>query len=177
MKHPLAFISISARKPVFFALLIWTLALFAIFQVLNAPLITSVAPAGIVSHQLAWTQEKAQSILSSWEGPTSLFAAFGLGLDFLFMPAYALTVALGSLLAAGRHSGWLARLGLWVAYGIFIGAVFDTLENIGQAQQLLNGIVTTALVRFVGVCAFIKFTLLLVGILYGLISWAIPKKR
>ena len=93
------------------------------------------------------------------------------------MPAYALTVALGSLLAAGRHSGWLARLGLWVAYGIFIGAVFDTLENIGQAQQLLNGIVTTAMVRFVGVCAFIKFTLLLVGILYGLIGWAIPKKR
>jgi len=108
MKHPLAFISVSARKPVFFALLAWTLVLFAVFQVLNTPLTTSAAPAGIVSHQFAWTPEKAQAILSSWEGHASLFTAFGLGFDYLFMPSYALTVALGALLAAGRHSGWLA---------------------------------------------------------------------
>ncbi|MBE3040100.1 MAG: hypothetical protein IMZ62_14985 [Chloroflexi bacterium] len=108
MKHPLAFISDSARKPVFFALLAWTLVLFAVFQVLNTPLTTSAAPAGIVSHQFAWTPEKAQAILSSWEGRASLFAAFGLGFDYLFMPSYTLTVSLGALLVAGRRSGWLA---------------------------------------------------------------------
>ena len=46
-------------------MLAWTLVLFAVFQVLNTPLITSAAPAGIVSHQFAWTPEKAQTILSS----------------------------------------------------------------------------------------------------------------
>jgi hypothetical protein len=114
--------------------------------------------------------------LSSWEGRASLFAAFGLGLDYLFMPSYALTVALGALLAAGQHSGWLARLGTWAAYGVFTAAVFDALENIGQADQLLNGVITAPVTHFVGVCASIKFTLLLLGILYGLVGWVLPKK-
>jgi hypothetical protein len=176
MKHPLAFICDRTRKPIFFALLAWTLILFAIFQVLNIPLTTSAAPAGIVSHQFAWTPEKAQAILASWEGRANLFAALGLGLDYLFMPSYALTVALGALLAAGRHSGWLARLGTWAAYGMFTAAFFDAMENIGQAQQLLNGVVTAPVTHFVGVCAVIKFSLLLLGILYGLARWALPKK-
>ncbi|MCX6035657.1 MAG: hypothetical protein NTV38_11885 [Chloroflexi bacterium] len=177
MKHPLAFINESSRKPVFFALLAWTLVLFAVFQVLNTPLITSAAPAGIVSHQFAWTPEKTQAILSSWDERASLFAVFGLGLDYLFMLSYALTVALGALLAAGRQSGWLSRLGTWAAYGVFTATAFDSLENIGQAQQLLNGVVTAPMTHFVGVYAFFKFTLLLLGILYGLVGWVLLKKR
>ncbi len=176
MNHPLAFISDNARKPVFFALLAWTLVLFAVFQVLNTSLTNSAAPAGIVSHQLAWTPGKAQAILSSWEGRPSLFAAFSLGLDYLFMLSYALTVALGAILAAGRHLGWLSRLGTWAAYGVFTAAIFDALENIGQAHQLLNGVVTAPVTHFVGVCAFFKFALLLLGILYGLVGWMLPKK-
>lgn len=177
MKHPLAFISDSTRKPVFFALLAWTLVLFAIFQVLNTPLITSAAPGGIVSHQFAWTPEKAQAILSSWEGRANLFAAFCLGFDYLFMPSYALTVALGTLLAAGRRSGWLARLGTWAAYGVFTAAVFDALENFGQVQQLLNGFITAPLTHFVGMCAYIKFAILFLGILYSVVGWLMPKNR
>ena len=177
MKHPLDFISDRARKPVFFAFLAWTLVLFAIFQVLNIPLTTKAAPAGIVSHQFAWTPEKAQAILSSWEGRASLFAALGLGLDYLFMPSYALAVTMGTLLAAGRHSGLLTRLGTWAAYGVFIAVVFDALENIGQAQQLLNGVITAPLTYFVGICAILKFSLLILGILYGLVGWTLPKKH
>ncbi len=177
MSHPLSFISNSTRKPAFFALLAWTLVLFAVFQLLNKPLITSAAPAGIVSHQFAWMPEKAQAILSSWDEHASLFAAFGLGLDYLFMPSYALTVALGALLVAGRHSGWLARLGTWAAYGVFIAAFFDGLENIGEVQQLLNGFITSPVTHFVGGCAYIKFSLLLLGCLYDLVGWLIPKEH
>jgi hypothetical protein len=65
MNHPLIFIPDSARKTVFVALLVWTIVLFVIFLMLNSPLITSAAPAGIVSHQFSWTPEKAQAILSS----------------------------------------------------------------------------------------------------------------
>jgi len=111
MRHPLDFIPSSTRKKIFFGLLIWTLALFALFQVLNLPLTTTAAPYGIVSHQLAWNPEKSRAILASWGTRASLFAAFGLGLDYLFMPSYALTVAIGTLLAAGRHKGWLCRIG------------------------------------------------------------------
>jgi hypothetical protein len=111
MSHPLDFIPNPTRKSVFFGLLVWTFILFTIFQVLNIPLTTSAAPFGIVSHQLAWTPDKAQAILASWDTRASLFAAFGLGLDYLFMPSYALTGTLGALLAAGRNKGWFSRLG------------------------------------------------------------------
>lgn len=177
MRHPLDFIPNAARKPVFFVLLAWTLILFAIFQGLNLPLITSAAPTGIVSHQLAWTPLKAQTILASWDTRASLFATFGLGLDYLFMPSYALAVALGALLAAGRHKGWFSRLGTWVTYGVFVGILFDALENAGQALQLLNGIVTAPVTLFVGFCATFKFTLLLLSVLYGLVGWILPKEH
>jgi hypothetical protein len=153
------------------------LALFALFQVLNLPLTTTAAPYGIVSHQLAWNPEKSRAILASWGTRASLFAAFGVGLDHLFMPSYALTVAIGTLLAAGRHKGWLCRIGRWVAYGAFVGILFDALENIGQALQLLYGTVTVSGTIFVGICAAFKFTLLVLGVLYGLVGWILPKEN
>lgn len=177
MRHPLDFIPSSTRKHIFFGLLIWTLALLALFQILNIPLTTTAAPYGIVSHQLAWTPENSRAILVSWGTRASLFAAFGLGLDYLFMPSYALTVAIGTLLAAGRHKGWFCRTGRWVAYGTFVGVLFDALENIGQALQLLNGTITVPGTIFIGICATIKFTLLLLGVLYGLVGWILPKKN
>jgi hypothetical protein len=91
MIHPLEFIPNPVRKKVFIGLLIWTLLLFALFQVLNLPLTNSVAPLGIVSHQLAWTPEKAQAIFTSWDSHARMTAVFGLGLDYLFMPSYTLT--------------------------------------------------------------------------------------
>jgi len=93
------------------------------------------------------------------------------------MPSYALTVAIGTLLAAGRHKGWLCRTGRWVAYGAFVGILFDALENIGQALQLLNGTVTVSGTIFVGICAAFKFTLLVLGVLYGLVGWILPKEN
>jgi hypothetical protein len=38
MKHPLDFIPDKFRKPIFIALLIWTLGLFAVFWFLDQPL-------------------------------------------------------------------------------------------------------------------------------------------
>jgi len=177
LRHPLDFIPGGTRRRIFFGLLLWTLVLFALFQVLNIGLITSPAPYGIISHQLAWTPEKSRAILASWDTHASLFAAFGLGLDYLFMPSYALTVAIGSLLAAGRHPGWFLRIGSWVAYGTFVGILFDALENVGQAFQLLNGTATAFGTLFTGICATFKFTLLLVGVLYGLIGWILPDEN
>ncbi len=180
MNHPLTFIHKWNRKPVFIALLVWTLILFGISLLLNAPLVTSAAPFGIVSHQLAWTTEKAQAILGSWNERSSLFAAFSLGLDFLFIPSYAIMVGLGALLAAGRHRNmavWLRKTGIYATYGMFIGAGFDVIENILQAQQLLKGIVSAPLVFFTGVCAILKFALLGLGILYILVGWLLPKNR
>jgi len=45
-----------------------------------------------------------------------VFAAVDLGLDYLFMPVYTLTLAFGTLLAAERRGRWLKPLGAVAGY-------------------------------------------------------------
>ena len=175
MNHPLTFISNTARKPVFFVLLAWTLVLMAISQVINAPLVTTAAPSGIVSFELARTPANAQAIIASWDDRIQLFAAFGLGFDYLFMPSYAFVISLACLLALGRHKGRFASIGAWFGWGIFLAASLDALENIGLWHSLLGPVAAPwSAVSFW--FAILKFVLILLGISYGLIGWILPKK-
>jgi hypothetical protein len=174
MRNPLEFIPDKVRKPLFWVLLAWTLILFAIFQPLDTPLRNPAAPVGIVSYELARTPANAQAMIASWDARAQLFAAFGLGFDFLFMPSYAFTLALACLLAAGRHPGWFAKLGAWLGWGAFAAAIFDSVENIGLWNSLL-GHSQSAWPAVSFWCACFKFGLLILGILYGLAGWLWPK--
>ncbi len=169
VNHPLEFLPSSPRKPLFRAFLLWTLGLFLLFQPLNRPLMTAAAPSGVISLQLAWTPEKAQSMLASWDANARLFAAFGLGFDYLFMLIYGLALSLGTLLAAGRHPGRFARLGAWAGWGALLAALCDALENLGQFHELFNGRVELA--ALVGALASVKFALIVFALMYGLIGW------
>jgi hypothetical protein len=185
--HPLAFVPTATRKRLFVALLIWTLGLMAVMQVLNRPLLTEAAPSGIVSFELAGTPERAEQIVSAWAahyGPVlchslasaPLYAAFSLGLDYLFMPSYAVAIALGILLAAGRHHGAFVSLGAWLGWGAFAAALFDAIENIALWHEL-TGVVMSPWPQIAAVCAGMKFALILLGLGYALIAWMIPRTR
>lgn len=175
MPHPLDFIPNVARKKIFWAFLIWTLILFAIFRVLNVPLTTSAAPGGIVSFELAGTPQQAHVQLYSWDETASLYAAFGLGLDYLFMPSYALTLSLAALLAAGRHRGWFRSLGMVMGWAVLVAALFDAVENFALWKVLL-GDVFSNWPTVAAICATFKFVLLALGIVYALVGWLWPKK-
>jgi hypothetical protein len=176
MNHPLAFITNSARKPVFVVMFAWTLLVMIISQIINAPLKNSAAPTDIVSFELAHTPSNAQAMIASWDTRTQLFTAFGLGFDYLFMPSYALAIALACLLSAGRHPGVFARIGTWLGWGVFLAAIFDAVENIGLWNSLLGNF-NSAWPSISFWCAVLKFTLLLLGIGYALIGWILPKKK
>ena len=176
MLHPLDFLPNKNRKPIFWAFLVWTLILFAVFRPLGAPLTNSAAPSGIVSFELARTPVNAQAMIDSWDARGQLYAAFGLGFDFLFMPVYALALCLGSLLAAGRHPGPFAKLGAWIGWGAFTAAIFDAVENIGLWNSLL-GHAQSAWPAVSFWCACFKFGLIILGIFYGLVGWLWPKKK
>ncbi len=184
MKGPLEFLPARTTKPLFLALLIWTLALFAVMQVLNQPLLTREAPSGIVSLELAGTPERAGSIVLSWSAPAPasipyrpnlalLFASFGLGLDYLFMPSYALTIALGALLVTGRHRGVFAVLGPWAGWAGIVAAVFDATENMGLLM-MLKGDFASGWPAVATWCASLKFALILAGIAYVLSEALLP---
>jgi len=175
MQHPLEFVSDSYRKRLFFTFLFLTIVLFAIFRVLDEPLRTSAAPNGIVSFELARTPENADDMLSSWSREGKFNAAFGLGLDYLFMPTYAFALAFGALLAAGRHSGWLKALGAVAGYGAFAAALFDAMENFALFQVLL-GMANSSYPAIAAICATIKFGLLIFGLIYAFVAWLLPRK-
>ena len=201
MKHPLEFIPRSSRKPIFFTLLFLTLILFAVFRVLDQPLQTPAAPNGIVSFELAHTSRQAQAMIDVWTGrmtiysspdgqnfnatPTPpsdaisfnslpiIYAAFELGLDYLFMPVYALTFALAILLVAGRHPGFFAKLGAFLGWGMFLAAFLDAIENYALLHLLLTK-VYSPFPEIAYYCASDKFLLLGLALVYSLIGFLIP---
>ncbi len=172
MQHPLEFITFANRKRIFIALLVWTLGLFAVFRVLDQPL----APNGIVSFELAGTLERVTTILSSWSTQAKLYAAFGLGLDYLFMPSYAFTIALGVFLAMGRHKGWFAMLGAWIGWGSLAAALFDATENFALWHLLLNELIPVW-PQLAFWCASFKFGLIAIGLIYALVGGILPRRR
>lgn len=191
MQHPLEFVPIEYRKRFFFTFLFLTLLLFAVFRVLDQPLRTEAAPNGIVSFELAGNAQTARAITDSWKQTSLLlssvagrpnpdivnvpyvFAAFGLGIDYLFMPIYALALAFGTLLAAQKHAGWILSLGVVAGYGAFVAALFDAVENFALWRVLL-GAAESTYPAIAAYCATIKFSLLFLGLIYCLVG-LLPK--
>jgi hypothetical protein len=179
MRHPLDNVPREYRKQFFFSFLFLTLILFAVFRILDQPLRTSAAPNGIVSFELARTPEKAFQIMVSWESVRNtgdLYVAFGLGFDYLFMPMYAFALAFGTLLTAGKHSGWLGLLGAVAGYGAFVAAAFDAVENYALFQILL-GAYDSTYPMIAAVCASIKFGLLFFGLVVAILGGLMPGKK
>jgi hypothetical protein len=167
MQHPLEFLPMNLRKPLFYFFLIFTLIIFGLFSVLDQPLRTPAAPNGIVSFELARTLDESQSILHSWDENARLFAAFGLGFDYLFMFVYAVALSLGLLLAGANKTGWYFSLTNWLGWGAFAAALFDAVENYAL-WQILTGSMSSSLPPLASFCAAVKFVLLIVGTITAL---------
>ena len=172
MRHPLEFLPSNLRKPSFIFFLVSTVAIFGVFNVLDQPLRTSAAPNGIVSFELARTFDDSQSILNSWGARARLFAAFGLGYDYLFMLVYAMALSLGLLLAGHGKPKSFQMFVNWAGWGAFAAALFDALENYAL-WQILNGNLLPSLPQIASLSAIVKFALLTVGLLTAFSGWFI----
>ena len=170
MTHPLAFIPPNWRGRVFWPLLALTLLLMLVFGVTGTPLNTEAAPDGVVSFEVAGSVARAEQILASWDAVARERAAFGLGLDFLFIPVYALTISLGCVMASDalRRRSWpLASPAAALIWGIFLAALLDVIENIALTT-ILFGSVSSPWPQIAQWCAVPKFGLLIVGLAYAL---------
>ena len=174
MQHPLEFVPFNLRKPFFYFLFGFTLLIFGAFRQLDQPLRTSAAPNGIVSFELAGTLDASQKMINSWDENARLFAAFGLGLDYLFMPVYALTLSLGLLLVGNEKINWYQNLTKWLGWGMFTAALFDAVENYALWQSL-TGNMNPMLPQIAALCAMIKFALLISGVLVLLVGRVVGK--
>jgi hypothetical protein len=176
IRNPMHWLDAKHQKKGLITLLILVLTIFFIFRLLDVPLQTEAAPNGIISFELAGTPEKANRILSSWDSHANLFAAFGLGFDYLFMLVYAFSICLASLMVSRKHTGWFSSLGAWIGWSAFFAAFMDAIENFALWNMLARGSISSwpAIASW---CASIKFIILICGIVYGLVGWVLPRKR
>jgi hypothetical protein len=178
MHHPLESLRQSVFDRLILPLIGLSLLMLLILNFIGLPLANHAAPYGIISFELARDETLANSILDSWDQTARLRAAFSLGLDFLFIPLYTGTLTLTCLWAARfrrerrRFPSWLVVIGMpgvLIAWAQMGAGLLDVLENIALVRMLLNG-VSTPWPQISSICAFTKFSLLSVGIVYSLVA-------
>ncbi len=168
--HPFTWIVPTQRKRVFIVFFLLALVLAGFTQAVNAPLITPAAPSGIVSFELARSLPNSQRILASWDGESRVSAGLSLGMDYLFILAYAGAIGLGCALVGERlEKGRGARLGFALAWGMWAAALLDGTENYALIRLLLGSRQTVwpLLARW---CAIPKFVLVGAGLLYVVVG-------
>jgi hypothetical protein len=164
------------RQISFLPLFISTLLVMVVLNLVGAPLTTSIAPAGIVSYELAGSVEKTTAIINSWDLYAQLHAAFSLGLDFLFILLYVLTIIFACSWAGERISVayWpMARSAKIVGAGVLVAGISDIVEN-ANLIKLLFGPISAPYPQIAAICAVIKFLLVGIGLLYtiyGGMAW------
>ncbi len=157
------------HRRLFVVSLIASLSLMVILQAVDGPLRTAAAPQGIVSFELAGTAEQAAAIVQSWDILARMHAGLSLGLDYLFMLAYATAFMLACLWAATRWSAaWARWLGQALAWAMPVAAVADAIENAALWRTLHEPVAPwPALARSM---ALIKFGLLAAALLFVVLT-------
>lgn len=171
-KSPFDWIPVAKQKNVFVYLLALTLVVMVSLQALDNPLKTDAAPQGIVSYEFAGDFPTARTILDSWGTMGQVYAGLSLGLDFLFLFAYAGSIGLGCVLIARKLlplGGNVYRIGQLLAWGLLIAAFLDYLENYALIRTLLGSEMALwpLMARW---CAIPKFALVGAGLLFVIIG-------
>ena len=169
-RHPFDFIPPGWWSRFFWPLLGLTILLMVVMGVTGTPLTTEAAQYGVVSFELAGSPENARNILDSWDADAKLRAGFGLGLDYLFIVAYASTIAFGCGMVAQvlERCRWpFVRWGNLIAWGVILAALLDVVENIALTIVIF-GTIASPWPEIARWCAILKFSLIFVGIVYVL---------
>lgn len=167
-RHPFDFLP-ARYWPVFFWLLLGlSIVLMIVFGISSAPLTTEVAPYGVVSFELSGSVEKTDLILSNWDADAQLRAAFGLGLDYLFMAVYASAIALGCGIAAQvlKRTRWpLGSWGSLLGWAVILAAILDSIENLALTMLIFGSVVPPwpEMARW---CAIFKFALIFISMVF-----------
>lgn len=170
LTHPLATIPSDKRTRIFVPLLIATLIITLLFRFIGPAQPTAGGTPTIVDFELAGSVQKADQIINAWNANDHIRAGFSLGFDYLYMPVYSTTIALACVMAAGvlKRKAWTS-IGLLLAWGLWIAALFDAVENLALFTELLGSNVAPW-PSAAQICATIKFGLILLGLLYVVVG-------
>lgn len=167
---PLVFLLPGLSSAMYRRLLILLLVLTGLTGVvmlmLDQSLKTTSAPLGIVSFELAGDIPTAQAIVLSWQGQAKVYAALGLGLDYLFLLLYPLTMMAACVLLANIYQqGMRASMGRVLAWLILLAVILDAVENYALWRLLLEDW-HPLWPRLSLICAMPKFVLIVACLAY-----------
>ncbi len=159
------------HRPLLLALISLVVVFIFIMRSLNAPLINEIAPAGIVSFELAGSLSAAKQIIGSWDIVATSYAGLNLGIDYLFLIIYSATIALACfMLASGLkpQSRW-QKIGYILVTAQWLAALADMIENYGLIRLFLgsNESLWAGLAYY---AAIIKFVLIILALIYLLLT-------
>ena len=175
MEHPMHKIPTEKRRNYFLGLSIATISMMIIFNAIGIPLQTPSAPYGIISYELAGSLTRVEEVLASWDHQARLRAAFGLGLDYLFMLIYASAISLACIWAVQvmRARGLpFGEAGEILAWGQWLAALLDACENVALTIMLWGNEVSP-LPQIAQGCAILKFGLIFMGLTYAFLGLAL----
>jgi len=171
MTHPFAWMDRRGQRRAFAILAPLTVAVMLALDAIGRPLVTEVAPLGIVSFEFAGDVATATRMLEGWGEAGRVRAGLSLGLDYLFLVLYASAIGLGCLLVA-------RAMGPALAWGQIGAALLDAVENFALIRLLL-GSDNAVWPTLAWGCAAVKFALVgagLAAVLLGL-PFALLRRR
>lgn len=179
MRHPFQVIPIVNSSLLLAVLTALTLILMGVLGKISKPLgIPDVAPNGIISLEFAGDSVRAKAIVAAWRNKDVLQNAKKVQwLDFLYIAAYSTTLSLACIwsikLLPGFDSAWL-NTGIVLAWGQWFAALLDVIENLALFPFLYRDVDDKAVwAKVAAFCAVLKFSLIITGLLYVVISLVI----
>jgi hypothetical protein len=176
---PFLWLSPEDRKRLWFGSLIISAVSLRAIMVLDESLITDAAPSGIISLEFAGSMARAQKILSSWDVGAKVRGALSIGIDYLFLVAYALFISIACANIAKAlmiERLLMAKIGFMLGWAQFLAASLDAIENVALIQLLLGS--QRELYTWIAWgCAGIKFSLVGLGLAYMIIGFIIIHMR
>lgn len=152
-----------------------TVAFTVILEVID-PSHVSHGPT-ILAFEFAGSRARAAQIMAEWGSKGRSAARLSLLLDYGYMLSYGLFFALAGFAVrdSARAGGWrrLAAVGAVVPFFALAAACFDASENVALLLTLVGHGGSFA-PQFAAVCSAIKFTLIVIAIIYalcGLVLW------
>jgi hypothetical protein len=139
--HPFTWIPEYLHRRVFIVLFVFTIVLMLIMSSVGKVLINETAPSGIISFELAGDLDSARHVIDSWDHLAQVRAGVSLGLDYLYLVAYAAAISLGCVFVARSLDltvTFLARIGYILAWLLPAAAILDAIENYALIRLLLG---------------------------------------
>jgi hypothetical protein len=173
----LLWLSPEAQKRFWFASLLTSAVSLLAIKVLDISLVTNAAPSGIISFEFAGSMARAQQILNSWDAEAKIRCGLSLGIDYLFLVAYAVFISISCTYVAKaltKRQLFLANLGYLLAWAQLAAALLDAIENAALIQLLLGS--QRELFAWAALwCAWLKFALVGFGLAYMLLGFILVR--